>query len=266
VSLVRRAQLGLKAALKRPFSFEELFQFCEGLLAQPHLPPELHHVASRAAEQGISPFDYWRQNSFPTHLATISGPGSWGLQRRELVRIALAETEWHVFNEVAQSDLPVPAWRHLVDGVAAWRQQPDHKLSLLIVQRWVRAVLTLTALEILGASLYGLDESDEQSFEFYRVFFGEIVDLDLCAMRPVFETDAQGLMIRLLEFKIQHVNPIVVEMQQALQDIGEQIASGSFDARGFERVAELFQRKRDNLSRLVAAEFPATQPGADLTR
>jgi hypothetical protein len=266
VSLVRRAQLGLKAALKRPFSFEELFHFCEGLLAQPHLPPELHHVASQAAEQGTSPFDYWRQNSFPTHLATISGQGSWGLQRRELVRIVLAETEWHVFNEVAQSDLPVPAWRHLVDGVAAWRQQPDHKLSLLIVQRWVRAVLTLTALETVGDSLYGLDESDEESFEFYRVFFEELVDLDLCAMRPVFETDAQGLMIRLLEFKIQHVNPIVVEMQQALHDIGEQIASHSFDARGFERVAELFQRKRDDLSRLVAAEFPATQPGADLTR
>lgn len=245
----------LKRLFRRPLTSSEAHQATLHNVQSPPLPNDWRDFcAGLVGTKGVSLLDWWRQ-AFGSVLDEITSKKTWEQQRAALLNVTMQQEQWSNLCAVAK-DKPVETWRHFVAGADEFKNAPETVWPLLLLQKWMTAILTSACLMEFGIKYFGVDKIKELEVKALGEFEKEIMNLDVSITEMMHQSilnyeDENALMIA--DFKDTSVNPLIQEQWRLANIMREQITNTSLDVWSVKGKMQDLQSKKDDLAALITA-------------
>ncbi|MET4824714.1 MULTISPECIES: hypothetical protein [Bradyrhizobium] len=245
----------LKALFRRPLMYDDLLKSADRLITAPPLPADWKRLtAAWVGKNGISLLDYWR-DYYKSQLEVVAAEATWQLQKSRLLKLVMAERSWRAAYVASQGAKHVASWSFMCEG-ADWAKGADeHRLSSLLSQRWLIAILSDACLIDVGMKSYGLDRTKDLELELHYLLHKEIKSLDVRVMEAMLnaaeeyrDDDAHFI----AAFKDDHLAPLIREQYTLLAQMEEDVVNGTVDIPWFNSQLNVVKQKQDELARLVS--------------
>ncbi|WP_414471468.1 hypothetical protein [Microvirga sp. M2] len=252
--MLDRVRILLKARLKRHLSFQDLLVFSAGLISKPIGYEKLTETITSKWSDGTTLLDHWR-SGFQQRLERIAQEETWILQRQRCVLYMLQESEWLAIYAAAnpKNDIPLlaDAWSHYVRDT--WPDRSQEHLPLLLVQRWIHALLTLGNLGEVAAQLFKIDTHKRLEIDLYYAFYEDVIGIDVNIRSLILKIPQENYeqAFKTAKSKALDIDPLLAETRKYLADTSDRIVNDTFDIYEFKDKADHFDARR----KAIAEEF-----------
>lgn len=158
---VSNLRIALKANLGSPLSRTDIFNYCEGFIRRPPIPPELEAFFDQTMFQvrgiPLTLTDYYRDEFLKPSLEKIAAAPTRSLQRAECIREALYYDVWRNF-QFCLNAAKTEVGRAMTDSKLkeVFPQLDQQQRAVRLTAQSLMATVTRSCLVTLGSTLLSM--------------------------------------------------------------------------------------------------------------
>jgi hypothetical protein len=258
MGLLKNIGLSIKTSVGRPLSRADIYNYSDGFIKQPPVPPELRETFTmtlcRVRGVPMTVADYYREEFLKPSLNKIAEAATVSMQRAACIKEIMDQIAWRSFYvclNKGETDLGKEMIRSKLRQI--FPDATNEHLSFLATGFYLVSVTTDACLNTLGKQLLGIDKVTEMQIALCRTYAEEIMMLDVKIMDFIwtnFQDDREHAE-NLAGWKDDNLNPITSRMNQLLEASKNEIVYGTFDVTAFKQKSKSLDAERAQIADLL---------------